>query len=743
MKEFLSDMTSGDALNPQQEEAVNAIDGPVLVSAAAGTGKTKVLTVRFSRIIEQEKAHPWNILAVTFTNKAANEMKERVSSVVSVPVNNLWIGTFHSISLRILRKHHALCDRTASFSVIDTGDQLSIVRKILKSLGMEKKVSPQVVVARINDIKQGMFGFKPNLIDAETMKIYNEYKSNIKSMDAFDFADLINEAIFLFKKYPEILDEYSNQFKYILVDEYQDVNNVQHEWIKMLSGAHGNVCCVGDDDQSIYGWRGANIENILRFGDDFPNAKIIRLEQNYRSTAHILSAASGVISHNKRRYGKVLKTDNGTGEKVYVYGLSDSGDEAKFISRRAEELNKSGKAFSSMAILVRATFQTREFEERFMMDGVPYKIVGNSRFYERQEVKDFLAYIRVIFSSYDNVAFERVLCAPRRGIGDATIEALYAVASQSSASLYNAAEIAIGDKSDVEGIRNSTKIRLRTLISSIKRWQDMAGKKTPIEVAENILAESGLVEMWAEQDNPKHGTKLDNVRDLIKTMEKFSSIREFLEHTSLLLETGEDSVSDSISVMTLHAAKGLEFDVVFLPGWEEGVFPNMRCIEELGNKGLEEERRLAYVGITRARQKAIICFCWSRRLPQGWTSSSPSRFIEEIPAENVIISLNQQYQQSVQQKERGQGLSYEWANMFGKKSYKEYCASSQPEKLNNGYKEEKLERYTRKSAFSVGQRVRHPLFGKGSVCSSSADTVFVEFENGMAKRISAGFLVKE
>ena len=689
-------------LNTQQKKAVETLDGPVLISAAAGTGKTKVLTLRYVHIINMQKAAPHQILAVTFTNKAAQEMKNRLSTYLNKSVNSLWIGTFHSLSLRILRTHAAFCDRTSSFSVLDITDQLGIIRKLLKSMNGAKQYTPKSILGKISRWKQK--ALEPEDIDSSDpflTSMYFAYQATLKDVNGFDFDDLLVQSLKLFLNHSEILSAYQAQFSYLLVDEYQDINHVQYEWLKALAGDRSNICCVGDDDQSIYGWRGANVENILQFSKDFPGAEIIYLEQNYRSTPHILSAASHLISHNQRRYDKTLRTSNTIGEKIYIQGLWDSPEESAFIAQKIIELQKKENPLSTMAILVRAGFQTREFEERFILQNIPYRIIGNTRFYERQEIRDFLGYLRAIHAPSDALAFERIVNTPKRGVGSTALQHFYQLSHEEGIPLEEAA------KKLCATLRVGTKEALQLFLSQLQSWREYEKNENLTDFAQKVLKESGYLAMWENQkEDPQAEGRIENLKDLIKTMDQFSSLEEFLEHISLLIESVNESTHECVSLMTIHAAKGLEFDTVFLAGWEENVFPHIKCLQDLGQKGLEEERRLAYVGITRARTRAFISFCWNRKMPQGWTASSPSRFIDQLPPQDIILNLHSPFRRPA--------------------SFSHF----------------KQKTSTPLSPFKKGVRVSHQLFGMGIIHESRADILSISFDTHGLKKVSARFVNK-
>jgi DNA helicase-2/ATP-dependent DNA helicase PcrA len=621
-------------LNESQRRAVEAPEDHVLVSAGAGTGKTRVLTSRYEHLVTRCHIAPQELMAVTFTNKASQEMKHRLQGAFSV--HQLWIGTFHSLSMRILRNHADYVGRSSSFAILDTGDQQSLIQKILKALNASKTITPRMAMGVISRWKHDLL-LPDQVIKAPLpvyLAAYREYQSQLQLLNSFDFDDLLLYSLRLLQGHPSLLDNYA--FKHVLVDEYQDINHMQHMWLKLFTDRGAKLFCVGDDDQSIYGWRGASIDKILQFSSEFPQAHIVCLEDNYRSTPHILSAASHLISHNEDRHGKVLRTDKASGDKIQVRGLWDSGEEAAFVAQEILKLCDARESLSSMAILVRTGAQTREFEERFTLQHIPYYLVGSTRFYDRMEIRDFLGYMRLIHNEADNLAFERIVNVPRRGIGAATLQALYGIAQSTKISLEQAAQRFSQEGDHV--IHRS----LRSFLEDIQRWRSLKEEIPLSELGAKVLEESGYMALWQSQ-GIQGEARLENLKELIKAMEGFASLAEFLDHVLLLSDVNGTSQSEGVALMTLHAAKGLEFDTVFLPGWEENMFPHIRSIEESGKKGVEEERRLAYVGITRARKRSFISFCWNRRGHQGWMPCTPSRFINELPKEDVDLSLRISY----------------------------------------------------------------------------------------------------
>src|SRR3954468_11064341 len=623
-------------LNPEQREAVEAADGPVLVLAGAGTGKTRVLTTRLAHILATRRAWPGQILCVTFTNKAAREMKERIGALIGGVVEGMqWLGTFHSIGAKMLRRHAELAGLKSNFTILDTDDQLRLLKQLIEAENIDDKRWPARTLAAMIDAWKNR-GLRPDEVSegeaqgyafGKGKSLYRQYQERLKALNAADFGDLLLETLHILKTQPEILADYRDRFRYMLVDEYQDTNVVQYLWLKILAKGPGdapaNLCVVGDDDQSIYGWRGAEVENILRFERDFPGAKVIRLERNYRSTPVILGAASGLIAANKGRLGKTLWTEGDPGEKIKVQGVWDAEEEARNVAGEAEDLHRHGHAFGQMAILVRASFQMREFEDRFISLGLPYRVIGGPRFYERAEIRDAMAYLRLIAQGDDDLAFERIVNKPKRGIGDASVQSLHAFARRNHLPLLSAArEIAEADE-----LPPKARKALTELAANFARWNALSKNIPHTELAEMVLDESGYTDALKADKSAEAPGRLDNLKELVRSMEQYESLAAFLEHVSLVMELEQNDTGDRISLMTLHAAKGLEFDTVFLPGWEEGLFPSQRTMDENGLKGLEEERRLAYVGLTRARKRAFVYFAANRRVHGNWQSSLPSRFI--------------------------------------------------------------------------------------------------------------------
>ncbi len=630
-----------NGLNPEQREAVMSTEGPLLVLAGAGTGKTRVLTTRVAHILAQRKAWPSQMLVVTFTNKAAREMRERTLALIGPDGEGLrWFGTFHSVSAQILRRHAELAKLKSGFTVLDTDDQLRLIRQILDAEGIDqKRWTPRYFASLVDGWKNRAIWpekLPPNegrqFAEGKGQKLYQTYQNRLATLNAVDFGDLLLHTIRIFTEHPEVLADYHAKFKYLLVDEYQDTNVAQYLWLRLLAQGNNNICCVGDDDQSIYGWRGAEVDNILRFERDFPGAKVIRLEQNYRSTAHILAAASTVIAQNTSRLGKTLRTDAGAGDLVKVRGVWDGEQEARLIADDITSWKQTGRRYDNCAVLVRASWQMRAFEERFIVTGTPYRVIGGPRFFERAEIRDALAYLRLIRSEADDLAFERIVNQPKRGVGDTTVQKLHVTARAMNTYLTRAAEIEIRS----ETIKGPGRTGVRRFILDMERWRAQAADTEHPRLLEIILEESGYTDMLQADKSPQSQSRLDNLKELVRALGQFDTLNAFLEHVELVMDNAEGSNShDQVQILTLHSAKGLEWPMVFLPGWEEEVFPSRRSLDEQGAKGLEEERRLAYVGITRARARCYISFAANRQIYGRWTSVLPSRFVDELPAAHV------------------------------------------------------------------------------------------------------------
>ncbi len=722
-------------LNPAQAQAAQTLDGPVLVLAGAGTGKTRVLTARLVHILATARALPSQILAVTFTNKAANEMKHRVETMLARPVEGWWLGTFHSIGARILRRHAELAGLRQNFTILDADDQIRLLKQLMQAEEIDDKRFParvlMGVIQRWKDRgllpEQVTAGEDSEIANGRCLALYRQYQERLRTLNAVDFGDLLLLNLSLFREHPEVLADYQRRFRYILVDEYQDTNVAQYLWLRLLAQAHKNICCVGDDDQSIYGWRGAEVGNILRFEEDFPGAVVVRLEQNYRSTARILAAASGLIAHNQDRLGKTLWCDEGgaeRGEKLHVRAVWDGEDEARSVGEEIEALQRKSESPSQMAILVRAGFQTREFEERLMTLGVPYRVVGGPRFYERQEIRDAMAYLRVVNQADDDLAFERIVNLPRRGIGDATLRAAHALARARATSLVAACRQLVA----TDELKPPARRALSGLLADIDRWRAQVDAMPHPELAETILEESGYIGMWRESKAAEAPGRLDNLKELIPAMGEFDNLAGFLEHVSLVMEQATDAGGEVVSIMTLHAAKGLEFDTVFLPGWEEELFPNRRTLEEGGAKALEEERRLAYVGLTRARKRVLISYAQHRRVHNAWLACLPSRFIGELPAEEVDMEAAPGM---VAARSDRPAMRDEW------RGWRPAGRSAQPPLIEGSAFEISDQPSGR---FTTGSRVFHMKFGYGTVTAVEGEKLEVEFDKAGRKKVVDSFV---
>ncbi|WP_395830259.1 ATP-dependent helicase [Elstera sp.] len=736
-------------LNPPQRDAVEATEGPVLVLAGAGTGKTRVLTSRLAHLILTRRAQPYQILAVTFTNRAAREMRDRVAAQIGPMAQDIWLGTFHALAARLLRRHAELVGLKSTFSILDTDDQLRLLKQILQANAVDEKRWPaKLLLGTIERWKdRGLTPDKLSIDDGGEMAggrlvdLYRQYQDRLKILNACDFGDLLLHIVTIFQQHPDVLAEYHRKFRYILVDEYQDTNVVQYLWLRLLAQQSKNICCVGDDDQSIYAWRGAEIDNILKFDKDFPGAKIVRLEQNYRSTAPILAAAGHLIAHNEGRLGKTLWTDKDGGAPVKVRGVWDGSEEAREIGDEIESLQRDGHGLGSMAILVRAGFQTREFEERLLTLGVPYRVIGGLRFYERAEVRDAIAYLRLIAQPDDDLAFERIVNVPRRGIGDVALQTLHRAARGAGLSLSLAAyEVVASDE-----LKPAARKAVSGFLTDIDRWRQLAQGLSVAELTEQILDESGYTAMWQADKSPEAPGRLENLKELVRAVEEFETLPAFLEHVSLVTERAENSQEEQITLMTLHAAKGLEFDTVFLPGWEEGVFPNQRSLDESGARGLEEERRLAYVGITRAKARAYIFHAANRRIHNQWQSLLPSRFLGELPQADIDLSaatgLAGAYRASVG---TGATETYSGASYGGGASNGDRWAARRAAPSRGPVIEGRATRLAtgQSPRFQVGDRVFHQKFGTGTVDIADGDKLQVTFEAAGVKHVMAAFIEK-
>ena len=744
-----------DDLNPAQRQAVEALDGPVLMLAGAGTGKTKALTSRIVHLMAQGRARPNEILSVTFTNKAAREMKNRVAKMLGQTVEGMpWMGTFHSICVKLLRRHAELVGLKSNFTILDTDDQIRLIKQLLQANNIDEKRWPARQLAGIIDHWKNRAWSPSKVPSAEASafnnrgtEIYDQYQIRLRELNAVDFGDLLLHMVTIFQNHADVLDQYQRWFKYILVDEYQDTNVAQYLWLRLLAGAHKNICCVGDDDQSIYGWRGAEVGNILRFETDFPGAVVVRLEQNYRSTPHILAAAAGVIAGNSNRLGKELWTDLDSGEKVRLIGHWDGEEEARWIGEEIESMQRGTRGMASfgldqMAILVRASHQMRAFEDRFLTIGLPYRVIGGPRFYERMEIRDAMAYFRVVVSPDDDLAFERIVNTPKRGLGDKAQQKIQSCARANGVSLIDGARILLADK----GITGKGAGELKTLIDGIDRWGRMAGDAdvTHMELAEIILDESGYTTMWQNDKTPEAPGRLENLKELVKALENFENLQGFLEHVSLVMDNETDDGGEKVSIMTLHAAKGLEFPVVFLPGWEDGLFPSQRSMDESGVKGLEEERRLAYVGITRAEQICTISFAGNRRVFGQWQSSLPSRFIDELPEDHVdVLTPPGLYgggfgAAGMQSSLHDQAAS---ANVYNSPGWRRMQAQSANRPISQARETRTMTiDATAVPVFGLGDRVFHQKFGYGAVIATEGDKLEIAFDKAGVKKVVAKFV---
>jgi DNA helicase II / ATP-dependent DNA helicase PcrA len=741
-----------DRLNEAQSRAVMAIDGPVLVLAGAGTGKTRVLTTRLAHILTLRRAFPSQILAVTFTNKAAREMRERLERMIGGPAaDGLWLGTFHSIAARILRRHAELVGLKSNFTILDADDQIRLLKQLMEAERVDDKRWPaRALSALIQRWKDR--GLTPDKVPSEegfdfaggrVVALYKAYQERLATLNAVDFGDLTLHNLTLFTGYREVLEEYQRRFRYLLVDEYQDTNVSQYLWLRLLAQGHRNLCCVGDDDQAIYSWRGAEVGNILRFEKDFPGAEVIRLEQNYRSTPAILAAAGALIAHNEGRLGKTLWTEANGGDKVRLRGVWDADEEARWVGDEVEALQRGGDKLAEMAILVRAGFQTREFEERFVTLGLPYRVIGGPRFYERQEIRDALAYLRLIHQPADDLAFERIVNTPRRGIGNATLQILHLLARDLRVPLTTAAErLVAGDD-----LKPAARKAISGFLADFARWRQL-DLAHPM-LAQVVLDESGYTAMWQADKSVEAPGRLENLRELVVAMAEFENLGGFLEHVGLVMETAAETGADMVNIMTLHSAKGLEFDNVFLPGWEEGLFPSQRSMDETGLKGLEEERRLAYVGLTRARRRAAISFAANRRIHGQWQAAIPSRFIAELPRDGIEILTEPGLQTS---RHENYGGRSDWG--FGSggggsaqgswgagRSSQSFGLRRPPliEARGNPVRGAELKRV---GGFSPGDRVFHQKFGYGTIQSVEDNKLAIAFEKAGDKKVMDAFVEK-
>jgi DNA helicase-2/ATP-dependent DNA helicase PcrA len=732
-------------LNPAQRGAVEALDGPVLVLAGAGTGKTRVLTTRLAHILVTQRAWPSQVLAVTFTNKAAREMRERVAALVGPVAKDMWIGTFHSIAARILRRHAEAVGLKSNFTILDSDDQIRLLKQILEAENIDHSRWPArallSVIQRWKD--RGLGPDKVPTADVgefaggRAVELYRIYQQRLVTLNACDFGDLLLRNLDLFTGDDALLADYQRRFRYLLVDEYQDTNVAQYLWLRLLARDHKNICCVGDDDQSIYSWRGAEIGNILRFEKDFPGATIIRLEQNYRSTPEILAAASGLIANNAGRLGKTLWTDKGAGDKIVVRGVWDGESEARLVADEIEALQRKDQSLDQIAVLVRASFQMREFEERFITLGIPYRVIGGPRFYERQEIRDAIAYLRVINQPDDGLAFERIVNVPRRGLGAASLQAIHHLSRAQSISLTEAAR----RLSETDDLRPQARKAIAALLADFDRWRMLGATVAHMELAETVLDESGYTEMWQRDKSPEAPGRLENLKELISALEEFENLGGFLEHVSLVMEAGGADSGDMATLMTLHAAKGLEFDTVFLPGWEEGVFPNQRTMDEGGAPALEEERRLAYVGLTRARERAVITFAANRRIYNQWQSSIPSRFVDELPGDFVEVESEAGLYGGLAGSIGLQDDTTEdWDRTGRGPGYARLQAARRNGDIIDG-RATLVEELPSAGTVECGVRVFHQKFGYGTIQAKDGNKLEIAFEKAGTKKVLDSFVV--
>ncbi len=775
-----------EGLNPEQRAAVEALDGPVLVLAGAGTGKTRVLTTRIAHILASGRAWPSQVLAVTFTNKAAREMKERIGKLVGGAVEGMpWLGTFHSIGVKILRRHAELVGLKSGFTILDTDDQLRLMKQVIEAANLDKDRWPARQLAGLIDGWKNR-GLTPEKVPhgegygfggGKGRDLYAAYQARLKELNACDFGDLLLECLRLFTEHKDVLADYQRRFRFILVDEYQDTNVAQYLWLRLLAQGSPNICCVGDDDQSIYGWRGAEVDNILRFEQDFPGATVIRLERNYRSTSHILAAASGLIAKNRGRLGKTLFTDGSSGDKVTVTGVWDDEEEARIIGEDIEQLQRQKHGLNEIAVLVRASFQMRSIEDRFVTLGLPYRVIGGPRFYERQEIKDAIAYLDVTLNPSNDLKFERIVNVPKRGFGDTSLKAVRELARARGVPLFQAAMEIV----ETEELGGKARRALADLIQQFARWRSNIADMRHTELAERILDESGYTAMWQADKGPQAQSRLENLKELVRFMDQFDTLEGFLEHVSLVMDTEQGDDGERVSLMTLHAAKGLEFDTVFLPGWEEGLFPHQRSLDESGEAGLEEERRLAYVGITRAKKLAKVSFAQNRRNRGLYQSAIPSRFVDELPEANVdVVEAKSPFGGAYQ------NFGHSYGNPFGASRFDRGIGSGGGGRSDEtggrapgnydtpGWKRAqrntaddaqagrsaKPARYDARSAprppvtiegeliassssparYAVGERVFHQKFGYGRITDVDGNKLSIDFDKAGSKRVVDSFV---
>jgi DNA helicase-2/ATP-dependent DNA helicase PcrA len=744
------------------------MDGPVLMLAGAGTGKTRALTARIVHLMRTGRARPNEILAVTFTNKAAREMKERIGRMLGEAVEGLpWLGTFHAICVKLLRRHAELVGLKSNFTILDTDDQIRLLKQLVAAENIDDKRWPARMLAGIIDDWKNR-ALTPDKVptadasayDGKGVKLYAAYQLRLRELNAVDFGDLLLHMVTIFQTRDDVLDQYRRWFRYILVDEYQDTNAAQYLWLRLLAGGHKNICCVGDDDQSIYGWRGAEVGNILRFEKDFEGAEVIRLEQNYRSTPHILAAASGLITANKGRLGKTLWTEEQEGERVRLIGHWDGDEEARWVGEEIEAAQRGTRGMApvgldSMAILVRASHQMRAFEDRFLTIGLPYRVIGGPRFYERLEIRDAMAYFRLAVSPDDDLAFERIVNTPKRGLGNKAVQTIQRAARSNGVNLVEGARIVVQTKLlGGKGLKELT-----VLVEALDRWhgQVVSESDTHVELAEMILDESGYTGMWQNDKTPEAPGRLENLKELVKALEAFDSLQGFLEHVALIMDHAQDDAGEKVSIMTLHAAKGLEFPMVFLPGWEDGLFPSQRSMDESGLRGLEEERRLAYVGITRAEAVCTISFAANRRVYGQWQSQLPSRFIDELPEAHVEVltppglyggtygaaGMSSQASPAIAEAQ-GSRLhdNAAKADVYNSPGWKRLQARGQARQMRQPAEAKNITiDMTAVSSFTAGDRVFHQKFGYGEVMGVEGDKLDIAFDKAGQKKVVARFIV--
>jgi DNA helicase-2/ATP-dependent DNA helicase PcrA len=751
-------------LNPEQLQAVEALDGPVLVLAGAGTGKTRVLTTRIAHILATGRARAHEVLAVTFTNKAAREMKERIGALIGGAVEGMsWLGTFHAIGVKVLRRHHELVGLKSGFTVLDADDQLRLMKQVIEAAGIDKDRWPgRQLASLIDDWKNR--GLTPDKVPAgeafafangKGRDLYAAYQSRLKELNAVDFGDLLLEGLRLFLENPDVLADYHRRFKYILVDEYQDTNTVQYMWLRLLAQGVANVCCVGDEDQSIYGWRGAEIDNILRFEKDFPGARVVRLERNYRSTGNILATASALIANNKSRLGKTLFTDGAAGERVTVTGVWDDEEEARTVADGIEASRKRGHRLNEIAILVRASFQMRALEDRFVTLGLPYRVIGGPRFYERAEIKDAIAYLEITVNPANDLKFERIVNVPKRGLGDTTVKRVHELGRARGIPMFQAARAIV----ETEELTPKARRALSDLLRNFERWRARALEIKHTELAEMILDESGYTAMWQADKSPQAHSRLENLKELVRFMHEFDTLQGFLEHVSLVMDTEAGDDGDRVSLMTLHAAKGLEFDTVYLTGWEEGLFPHQRSLDESGLAGLEEERRLAYVGVTRAKRHAHISFAQNRRNRGLYQQATPSRFIDELPEAHVeVMDVKSPF--GSQYARFGGGF----ANPYGKSRFDSAAPAFGADYKTPGW--QRAQAQTKRdgglkpapmliegeliasatasgAGYAIGERVFHQKFGYGRITEVEGNKLTIDFEKAGSKKVVDSFVSRQ